>query len=308
MKNPKERSTPHLSQEIIEALTVPDDFDPLSKKRVPEFDEVIPKKGRKLTELDARVIAHRDAVLPVLEAWSRRERGFNERLWPPHLYIPRGANYRDYWIHQPPADHRYAFERPDPLHAHNIASVQDGTLSTYNFLNPAAVGNSVTTEATLGILYHTSMTYGTIEFQPHILCTGTVNTCLDYDWYEKSGHVEVKAQLVLAAWEQIPTGVDLLASKAFDLQTTGQVDTSDGEKHINFTKSFGGSDLSATFIVEAGHRYILGVISRISILTTLHSAPGKPFPVYGPDQLHVFGLMNCKVPEMDVLTKVVYIP
>lgn len=85
------------------------------------------------------------------------------------------------------------------------------------------------------------MTLGVIDVQSQVDCSGTLRTFLEFFSELAAGQVEVKAQLLLAAWQQIPTGFDLLGFKSFEVATSGRGDQSFGPELVHFQKSFDSS-------------------------------------------------------------------
>lgn len=152
------------------------------------------------------------------------------------------------------------------------------------------------------------MSLGVVDLQPLVNCTGTLSTFLEFFPELAAGDVEVKSHLLLAAWQQIPGGFDLLDFKQFDVATSGPRDQSHGPELPSFQRSFAGPSLSAPFVVQGGRTYLLGVVNRISVISTLTSNTGKPLPPISNTRLRVWGSMNCVVPQIDVLTKRVDIP
>jgi hypothetical protein len=69
-----------------------------------------------------------------------------------------------------------------------------------------------------------------------------------------------------------------------------------------------GSDLSATFMVQRGRTYLLGVVSRVSAVSTLTSTTGDPLAPVSNTMLRVWGAMNSVIPQMNVWKKRVDIP
>ena len=118
-----------------------------------------------------------------------------------------------------------------------------------------------------------------------------------------AGTVEVNAHLLLAAWQQIPNGFDLLGFKQFDVAASGRRDQSFGPELQQFQRSFDGPNLSAPFVVQRGRSYLLGVVNRISVTSTLTSNTGGPLPPISNALLRVWGAMNCVVPQINVWTK-----
>jgi hypothetical protein len=303
-------STEGVGPEAIESLKLPVVFDEATQVTALDIDAFLTQDERPVATLNAKVAAHRDIALSHLLT-HRGTQIFDINLfhWPGSLYIPKGANARNYWISPAPDDHRYGLDWTSPATATaNKASRQDGTLFSFSQLLNENARSAQSSESGVGIFYKPSMSLGIIDLQPLVNCTGTLRTFLEFFPELAAGYVEVKAHLLLAAWQQIPGGFDLLGFKLFDVATSGPRDQSHGPELRPFQRSFAGPNLSAPFVVQGGRTYLLGVVSRISVTSTLTSNTGGPLPPISNTLLRVWGSMNCVVPQIDVLTKRVDIP
>jgi hypothetical protein len=226
--------------------------------------------------------------------------------WPSDLYIPGSADFKNYWFIAPPADHRYALAWTSPGSA-NQASSQTGELFSFAQLDPVTNAGQFT-DAGVGIFYNPPMTLGVVDLQPHVNCSGSLRWFLQIFPKLAAGYVDLKAQLLLAAWQVIPGGFDLVGWKPFDVSAIRR-DQSWGPEEHHFTSSFAGPNLSAPFVVQKGRTYLLAVLGRISVTSglTANAAGQTLFPLDN-SQLRAWGAMNCSVPQIDVETKLVYIP
>ncbi len=299
-----------ITSKAMESLRLPAAFNESAHKTALDIDAFLKQDERPVAALDAKVAAHREVTLSHLLTHHGKQT-FDPSLfrWPPSLYIPKSANARDYWISPAPDDHRYGLEWTSPATATaNKASRQDGTLFSFSQLQNENVASAQSSESGVGVFYKPPMALGVIDLQPNVNCMGTLRTFLETFPELAAGYVEVKAHLLLAAWQQIPGGFDLLGFKQFDVATSGRRDQSFGPELHQFQSSFDGPSLSAPFVVQSGRTYLLGVVSRISITSTLTSNAGRPLPPISNTKLRVWGAMNCVVPQIDVLTKRVDIP
>jgi len=310
MSYPTDDGVDGVSPEAIESLRLPAAFDEAAYMTALDIDAFLTQDERPVTTLDAKVAAHRDVGLShLLTHRGTQTFDINRFRWPPFLYIPKGANARDYWISPAPDDHRYGLEWTSPATATaNKASRQDGTLFSFSQLLNENTQSAQSSESGVGIFYKPPMSLGVIDLQPLVNCTGTLRTFLEFFPELAAGYVEVKAYLLLAAWQQIPGGFDLLDFKQFNVATSGRRDQSFGPELHQFQSSFNGPSLSASFVVQGGRTYLLGVVNRISVTSTLTSNTGRPLPPISNTLLRVWGSMNCVVPQIDVLTKRVDIP
>lgn len=299
-----------ITPEAIKSLRLPAAFDEAADKTALDIDAFLKQDERPVGTLDAKVAAHREVTLThLLTLHGKQTFDPNWFRWPPSLYIPISANASDYWISPAPDDHRYGLDWTAPATATaNKASRLDGTLFSFSQLHNESANSAQSSESGVGVFYQPPMTLGVIDLQAHVDCMGTLRTFLEFFPELAAGYVEVKAHLLLAAWQQIPGGFDLLGFKQFDVATSGRRDQSFGPELHAFQSSFDGPSLSAPFVVQRGRTYLLGVVGRISVTSTLTSNTGGPLPPISNTMLRVWGAMNCVVPQIDVLTKRVDIP
>lgn len=311
MSYSKDNFVDGITPEAMESLRLPAAFNEAAHETALDLDTFLKQDERPVATLDAKVATHRDVTLShLLTLHGKPTFDPNRFRWPPFIYIPQSANASDYWPFSPaPDDHRYGLAWTSPATATaNRASRQDGTLFSFSqLLNEKAV-SAQSSESGVGVFYKPPMSLGVIDLQPHVNCTVTLRTFLEFFPQLAAGHVEVKAHLLLAAWQQIPGGFDLLDFKQFEVATSGQRDQSHGPELLSFQSSFAGASLSAPFVVQGGRTYLLGVVSRISVISTLTSNTGSPLPPISNTELRVWGSMNCVLPQIDVLTKRVDIP
>lgn len=299
-----------ISPEAMKSLKLPAAFDEAAYVTALDIDVLLTQDEKPSGILDTKVANHRDVALShLLTHRGQQSLDINRFRWPDSLYIPKDANAGDYWISPAPDDHRYGLEWTSPATATaNNASRQDGTLFSFSQLLNENARSAQSSDSGVGILYKPSMSLGVIDLQPLVNCTGTLRTFLQFFPELAAGYVEVKAHLLLAAWQQIPGGFDLLGFKQFEVATSGRRDQSFGPELQQFQRSFDGQNLSHPFVVQGGRTYLLGVVNRISVISTLTSNSGKPLPPISNRLLRVWGSMNCVVPQIYVLTKRVDIP
>ncbi|KAF0191074.1 MAG: hypothetical protein FD165_2149 [Gammaproteobacteria bacterium] len=299
-----------ITPKAMDSLRLPLAFDEAAHATALDIDAFLKQDERPAAALDAKVAAYRDVTLTHLLSHHGKQ-SFDTNLfrWPPSLYIPKSAKASDYWISPAPDDHRYGLDWTSPASATaNRASRNDGTLFSFSQLDNQNARSAQSSESGLGIFYQPPMTLGVIDFQPHVDCSGTLRTLLEFFPELAAGYVEVKAQLLLAAWQQIPGGFDLLGFRQFDVASSGRRDQTFGPELRPFMTSFSGPSLSAPFVVQRGRTYLLGVVNRVSVISTLTSNTGKPLPAISNTLLRVWGSMNCVVPQIDVVTKRIDIP
>jgi hypothetical protein len=303
-----------ITPEAMASLRLPPAFYEAAHETALDIDAFLTQDERPVAKWDAKVAAHRDVALSHLLTFHGKPRfdifDPDRFRWPDFLYIPKSANAGDYWpFSSAPDDHRYGLEWTSPATATaNRASRQDGTLFSFSQLHNENAGSAQSSESGVGVFYQPPMSLGVIDLQPQVDCSGTLRTFLEFFPELGAGYVEVKAHLLLAAWQQIPGSFDLLGFKQFDVATSGRRDQSFGPELQQVQRSFDGPSLSAPFVVQRGRTYLLGVVSRISVTSTLTSNTGGPLPPVSNSKLRVWGSMNCVVPQINVLTKRVDIP
>lgn len=310
MSYPKDDFVDGITPQAIESLRLPAAFDEVSHVTALDIDAFLTQDERPVATLNAKIAAHRDAAQSsLLTHRGTQTFDFTLIFWPSSLYIPTDANSLNYWFFPAPDDHRYGLEWISPATATaNRASRRDGTLFSFSQLLNEKAGSGQSSESGVGVFYKPTMSLGVIDLQPTVNCTGTLRTFLEFFPQLAAGYVEVKAHLLLAAWQQIPGGFDLLGFKSFEVATSGRRDQSHGPELLSFQRSFADPSLSAPFVVQGGRTYLLGVVSRISVTSTLTSNTGRPLPPISNTELRVWGSMNCVVPQIDILTKRVDIP
>ncbi len=298
-------------QAALQSPRLPAVFDELAHQTATEIDGFLTRDKRSATALDAKVAAHREAGLAQLSTLGGKLTLDPAHFrWPPYLFIPKNANARDYWITGAPDDHRYSLDWTSPVTATaNRASRLDGTLFSFSQLLNETPKISQSSASGVGVFYTPPMSLGVIDLQPQVNCSGTLRTFLEFFPKLAAGYVEIWADLVVSAWQQIPGGFDLLGFKVFDVATSGRRDQTHGPELRPFQRSFSGSNLSAPFVVQGGRTYLLGVVGRINVTSTLTAnTAGGALPPFNNNELRVWGSMNCVVPEIDVFTKRIDIP
>jgi hypothetical protein len=210
-----------------------------------------------------------------------------------------------------PDGNRYSQAFTSPTDSANTASLEDGSLFSFcelNNTNPSFPQTN--TDSVVGIDY-TSLAFkeAIIDVTPQVDCSGTLRTFLEFFPLVAAGYVEVKAQVLIAIWENLEPGLNMIGMTSFDVATLRRDQSSGPEEH-NFQSSFQGPNLSARFRVAGsrdpafgGFPYILGVGSRILVTSTLTTTEGGALPPIDNSKLKVWGSITCTVGEIDVPIK-----
>jgi hypothetical protein len=113
---------------------------------------------------------------------------------------------------------------------------------------------------------------------------------------------------ILAAWQEIPGGWDLLAAHHREVQNAGP---NSGLGHggiIPYGLGFTGDYLAKRFLVQKGRTYLLGVVARVSVWSTLTDNRGRKLPLIEDGSFRVWGNVGFYLPKIEVHTRRVYIP
>ncbi|CAN5299947.1 hypothetical protein BH09ACT6_BH09ACT6_27480 [soil metagenome] len=226
-------------------------------------------------------------------------------VWPDSLFIPRAADGSLYFPAPTPADHRYSLDWTTG--APNQASRDAGTSFAFAqvpWSNPASASAA---QAGVGIFYTPKMSLGVVDFQPHVNVNGMLTSVLDYFPTLSAGKVRLSASLLLACWEVIPTGFDLLSYRSITVESEVR-DQSFGAERNQFSASFAGNALTAPFLVQAARTYLLGVVGAVSATSNLTDTYGRPLPGTTSSNFKVYSWMATDIPQMNVIPSRVYIP
>lgn len=216
--------------------------------------------------------------------------------WPTTLYIPGDADYRTYWWHEPPADHRYfgAWKDSDA----NTASSGTGTLHANNQLRPQ--DRHTSSSAGLGVLYSPPFAYGVISLRPTVSCSG------EHRWVQEYTHVAGSTHTVLtvrlAMWQWIESRWVLVAPVRSVLVADGYPHAGTGGEMVrSFGRQFSGADLATNFVVRGDGTYLLGVLARTEIWSTLTDDRGNLLPPeFDPNLFKIYGHLRCTVRQINV--------
>jgi hypothetical protein len=300
----------NIRPESLRSLKLPATFDDATQRASSDIDAFLSREEQPKEAFDLKLSAFAHASQANLLTFRGGQvfdpaGGFPTLAWPSDLYIPGSADFKNYWFTAPPADHRYALAWTTPGSA-NQASSLTGALFSFAQLNPVTNAGQFT-DAGVGVFYKPPMTLGVVDLQPHVNCSGSLRWFLQ-TFKLVAGYVDVKAQLLLGAWQVIPGGFDLVGWKPFDVSAIRR-DQSWGPEEHHFASSFAGANLSAPFVVQKGRTYLLAVVARISVTSGLTAnAVGQTLFPLDNTQLRAWGAMNCSVTQINVETRQVYIP
>lgn len=302
-----------LTAQEIDSLVLPGEFDEASLRAASEFDLFFGGDSD-AGDLKARIFNYRDALQEHL--LNSTFKGPLIRFgWPSSLFIPADADWMSYWVAAPPSENRYALDwaPASPPAGYSQASKDDGTLFCQQRIR--TIDHYLKSEAGLGVLFTPTRTLSVVSLQPEVSCSG------QHRWFAEfgtpgfaqvrvAGSTRVKASLILAAWHRIPGagGFDLMHWKEFPVIEVGP-DSGVGQQAISsYQRSFTGKQLATPLLVEKNHTYLLGVVARVSVWSTLTDDRGQPLPLIEDGTFRVWGSLSCLVPHIEVIEQQVHIP
>jgi hypothetical protein len=293
-------------REGTESLALPGEYDEATYQAAVEFDQLLGQGSGDDESLQAKVLTtYRDKLLHhighnIVDKWPPILVG-----WPSSLYIPAGADWKNYWILPPSDANRYALDWTPPGGL-STASRVDGTL--FSQLSIRANERYVKSEAGLGVIFTPARTLSVVSLEPQVHCSG------QHRWYqmmdeEIEGYTQVKTSLILALWHSIPgsTPWDLIHWKEFTVIKTGPNPGSGFGAVTPYQRSFNGKELATPLLVQRARTYLLGVVARVSVWSTL-TVKGKPLSVHDGRNFRVWGSITCIVPQIRVIEQQVHIP
>ena len=230
-------------------------------------------------------------------------------LWPPSWYLPVDTDWRIFGAlyNQPPNSNRYARDWTASADPASRASRRDGTLAAYIASRPDEDYRKQ--EAGVGISYSPTFELGTVRVVPEIICSGVLRTRLEMFSKLVAGSVRVSASVVVAQWEVIPNGFDLVRHYTVPVATTYWVDQSHGPNWNTFNATPAASEFSQQFLVERQKRYLFGIIARVETWSTLRNPhTGAKIPRFDGNVFNLWGQHNALVPRIKVTTVNRYMP
>lgn len=297
--------------EGIESLALPNEFHGTVHQAAVDLDEFLSQGQIAEEAVQVEVMAYREKLLHHLAGGVVPP----PRPWPSSLYIPAGADWQNYWFRPPPDNHRYALDwAPPPSPAgFNEASRVEGKIFCTQRIR--TIDQFATSQAGLGVFFTPQRTLS-VSLQPYVTCSG------DYRWFQEidhcalssspscqpgrpasiAGFTQVTISLTLAAWQRIadPQQWVLIHQNHFtvrDVQNSGS-----GHGAISsYDQSFSGQDLATPFHLESARTYLLGVVARVSIRSTLTDTQGRPLPLIENGTFRVWGSIGCVVPKIELI-------
>lgn len=230
--------------------------------------------------------------------------------WPDSLYIPRTADSFGYWLTPAPANRRYGLAWPARGGSTpNWADRDTGELFAYTIVPFTEPAGDSRTESGIGIVYSPPFSLGTVRFEPAVNVTdGMLTSALEYFPIQSAGHVTLTASVLLACWQVIPGGYDLLGYREFPIARIVRDQSYGPERHPLPGSLYTPRSFSTDFLVQGGREYVFGVVGRVAIDSTLTDTAGRPLRVASAAQFKVYAWMTLGVPYMSVEERIMYIP
>lgn len=304
------------SQKINEELVphdLPGDFNEEIYNSAIEIDRLV-AKGKNFTEksFQDKLLSH-DKLLKGTFAINIKDKF--RLTWPDSLYIPGSADWKNYWFLPPPADHRYALNWKSSS-GFAVSSKESGSL--FSFAQIMTNQSYTYTDAAVGIIYNPVHTYGVVSVEPVIDCSGTDRWYVEINGSKipippvlsPTGSTSAKSSIIIAGWQMIPgpTGWDLLDSQEFTVHNFGPNSGLGEYVPMTYQHSFKYGQLAKQFVVEKFKTYLFGIVVRVSVWSTLKDEKGKPLPLINDGTFRVWSDLSCRVSEINLLEKQVYIP
>ncbi|HSS32732.1 MAG TPA: hypothetical protein VLL27_05580 [Solirubrobacterales bacterium] len=288
-------------------LELPAEFDASLDESAMRVDRMLDSRRIGAGELDQEAqsvfTSHRDAVREHLDS-QRMLIPIELVLWPNSWYIPAAADYKTYWPYfEPPPGRRYGYEwkTSEP----NQASAATGDLFAFGQLWPR--DRLVSSSAGVGVLYSPSFSYGQISVRPRVACTSQTRWWQELDQLV-AGTTHTWTQILVAMWQEIPTGWDLIDSHNYLVQD-GYVQSGSGHSAVTTaTQRFKDDQLATNFVVQSGRNYLLGVLARVNIRSTLTNSSGGLLPdVTTSEKFKIWGSLVSNVSLIEVQEGPIYI-
>lgn len=303
-----------LSAGLSQSLAIPDDALDAIEDSAVQVDTMLSVPDRAHgTRLETVLAHHRETSLASgarirkhLDLDRLSNLDITYVLWPRSLFIPTDAEWRNFWFTPPPDQNRYGLEwtSGEP----NTASRRDGRCWAYQVLRPNQ--RKASAYAGVGVFYTPTMSLGVVSLQPQVRCQGTLRWFLNtLPELPMAGHVRIRSELQLAIWHVIPGGFDLVDWRRVNVSER-RIDQSHGNELAAYSRSFQGSDVATSFLVQGGRRYLLGVVAQVSLSSTLTTNSGEPLPAasVGADRFRLWADLGATVSQIEVTTKQVHIP
>ncbi len=300
---PEEESVAEATPQQDVKFEYPGNFDPL--------DDELLLKIHDLSISEHFENNHLDTLRDLTFRWSTKLDSPIMRLrWPPDLFIPGEADYKNYWVTPPPHDHVFQRDWTNPAGSPNTANNGTGQIFAYD--SPASYQSRTTTSSTIAIEYTPTAAVSQVIVRGE----GNVLGQAHQDFSKatrRTGlcHGRYFGTLFLLGWM-----VDSLSDQWERLPQVGRVNvfyyeswSADENSLQQYPVSFTKDQLSARFLVERGKKYVFGVSAQVSVEADVREFSGTaPYTRSAGEDLKLWCNLGGALTQMTVDTTFVSIP
>jgi hypothetical protein len=225
--------------------------------------------------------------------------------WPSTWYIPAQADYRNYWILEPPTANRYTFGWGEsqlyPAPSASSGSADTGAVFAYTALNPSDTHD--TAFAGVAALYRPSATlaYADVSIDADVLVQSRIWMMLGRPTSNlPTAHIRCTAYAcvwdidpVTGAWQLVmPFTGKTLVNRSDSGLSGSAIDV----VHVNMS----GTALSTRVQVQGGHAYAVGFQAQVDIDCDVRDLEGHPYQRSDVDDWKLWADMTCSVPQITI--------
>jgi hypothetical protein len=184
------------------------------------------------------------------------------RRWPEHLYIPRGADWQNYWFCPPPPSHRYShcWGTTDYYHVHEESALCQAFLGEDSTVEHGRIRR----EAGVGFLFRPTDRLATYTIVPNVSIYSNLQRPMkpNADWIREATSFFWTGVYTLA-WEVIEKDGSLRLIRPFNVAPVLRHIQKNEEEHmasIHIQKQWDGGPATAHMMLEGGRTYLVGVV------------------------------------------------
>jgi hypothetical protein len=223
----------------------------------------------------------RDVIIKGVHRRFKDDPVFDLR-WPPGLFIPAGANPRDYWpTDAPPAANRFALAWTNGI-GFSTASVADGSLHAAAFSPTAKGAIDGKAEAGVGVVYAPKHTLVRLQVEPELAFTGLHQ----WDVFPPAVvwvRTRVVGSVLVGAFQRNPAtgGWDHLLNYTWRRHVIFDEANQGSGKYAltSVPLALSGGAAGHSLIAEAGRTYLLAVVAQVALRVETLDSQGNPVNV-----------------------------
>lgn len=243
--------------------------------------------------------------------WSDRisDRPTFTLAWPADLYIAGSADWRQYWITEPPAGnlYRYAWTGATGPAPGTFADKDHGNLAAV--VDPGSLSGTYQAWAGIACEYSPSALLSQVHFTADVMALAVEQATLLTEKLTGLAQVSLFADLFLMGWEINPVnGVwdqlsPFLRHNVYSSRHSGE----QGGANLYYPLSLTGSTLGVNFLVERGKRYAFGVVLETAVVTDVRGPDDRaPYLPQTGDDIAIEARLGGSIRQMTVDTTIVY--